>query len=234
MKLIKYDYATSTLLGTDGDYSQNAEEAGMPTNYYKGTKEKSDIGVYYWNYKSDTANYNNTWSKSLLNKTNLNTNFINNIGTEWANKIAVTTWKVGGNTWDNIGEIIPSLAYQNEIVNPNPLNSTDNATEYKAKIGLMYVSEYGFAASPELWTTVMKIYNHFDATSNNWMYMGLSEWTISRSADDSDYAFNVQNASNLFNSEVFATLAVRPSFNLESSITYKSGSGSMSDPIIIN
>ena len=234
VKLIKYDYATSTLLGTDGDYSQNAEEAGMPTNYYKGTKEKSDIGVYYWNYKSDTANYNNTWSKSLLNKTNLNTNFINNIGTEWANKIAVTTWKVGGNTWDNIGEIIPSLAYQNEIVNPNPLNSTDNATEYKAKIGLMYVSEYGFAASPELWTTVMKIYNYFDATSNNWMYMGLSEWTISRSADDSDYAFNVQNASNLFNSEVFATLAVRPSFNLESSITYKSGSGSMSDPIIIN
>ncbi len=40
--------------------------------------------------------------ESLLNKTNLNTNFINNIGTEWANKIATTTWKVGGNTYSNI------------------------------------------------------------------------------------------------------------------------------------
>ena len=229
VKLIKYDYASSTLLGTDGDYSQNAEEAGMPTNYYKGTKEMSDIGVYYWNYKA-TNKATNTWSTSLLNKTNLNTNFINNIGTEWSNKIATTIWKVGGNTYAKIRNVVPSVAYQNEIVNPVPGQySTTGETEYEAKIGLMYVSDYGFAASPESWTTIMNDYHK--VVNNNWMYMGAWEWTISRDADISDVAFLVGSVGVVGNDGVNGNRAVRPSFNLESSITYKSGSGSMSDPI---
>ena len=229
VKLIKYDYASSTLLGTDGDYSQNAEEAGMPTNNYKGTKEMSDIGAYYWNYKA-TNSATNTWSTSLLNKTNLNTNFINNIGTTWANKIAVTTWKVGGNTYAKIRDVVPSVAYQNEIVNPVPGQySTTGETEYEAKIGLMYVSDYGFAASPESWTTIMGDYHK--VVNNNWMYMGAWEWTLSRSAGNSFDAFGVNGGGSVSDGDVNGNLAVRPSFNLESSITYKSGSGSMSDPI---
>ena len=232
VKLIKYDYATSDLLGTDGDYLQSAEEAGMPTKYYKGTKEMSDIGVYYWNYKA-TNKATNTWSTSLLNKTNLNTNFINNIGTEWSNKIATTIWKVGGNTYAKIRDVVPSVAYQNEIVNPVPGQySTTGETEYEAKIGLMYVSDYGFAASPESWTTIMGDYHK--VVNNNWMYMGAWEWTLSRFAVNSFDAFGVNGDGSVDNGNVNGNLAVRPSFNLESSITYKSGSGSMSDPIVIN
>ena len=232
VKLIKYDYASSTLLGTDGDYSQNAEEAGMPTNYYKGTKEMSDIGVYYWNYKA-TNSSTNTWSTSLLNKTNLNTNFINNIGTEWSNKIATTIWKVGGNTNAKIRNVVPSVAYQNEIVNPVPGQySTTGETEYEAKIGLMYVSDYGFAASPESWTTIMGDYHK--VVNNNWMYMGVFEWTFSRYADNSNGAFLVGFGGGVGDLFVNGDRAVRPSFNLESSVTYVSGSGTQTDPIIIN
>ena len=232
VKLIKYDYATSDLLGTDGDYASNAQETGMPTDYYKGTKEMSDIGAYYWNYKA-TNSSTNTWSTSLLNKTNLNTNFINNIGSEWANKIATTTWKVGGNTSANIASATPSVVYQNEIVSPVTTNSTDNATEYQAKIGLMYVSDYGFAASPESWTTAM---NSYDSVTNiNWMYMGFYEWTISRTADLSGCAFNVNLGGGFGGGGgVDFGHAVRPSFSLLSSIIYKSGLGTQSDPILIN
>ena len=226
VKLIKYDYATSDLLGTDGDYYGSATP---DANYYKGTL--TSVNTYYWNYKA-TNSATNTWSTSLLNKTNLNTNFINNIGTEWANKIAMTTWKVGGNTYANIAGTTPLVAYQNEIVIPVTTNSTDNATEYSAKIGLMYVSDYGFAASPESWTTIMN--NYENVASNNWMFMGAWEWTISRRADDSDDAFVVDYGGYVDYYYVGYNHAVRPSFNLESSITYKSGSGSMSDPIVIN
>ena len=181
VKLIKYDYMTTDELGTDGDYSQTYKEWGMDSTY-KGTYGDGErIGVYYWNYKA-TGSATNTWSTSLLNKTNLNTNFINNIGTTWANKIATVTWKVGGNTYANIRNVVPATTYQNEIVNPVTTNTTDNATTYSAKIGLMYVSDYGFAASPEAWTLTMSSYNNTTATNNNWMYMGLYEWTISRTA----------------------------------------------------
>ena len=229
VKLIKYDYATSALLGTDGEY----QGTGTPnSSYYKGSL--TTINTYYWN----NSTKKNTWSESLLNKTNLNTNFINNIGTEWANKIATTTWKVGGNTYANIRDVIPATAYQNEIVNPVTTNTTDNATEYSAKIGLMYVSDYGFGADPSAWTTTLYNYdgsvNGSTIRSLNWMHMGYYDWTLSRNADNSNYAFIVGRDGYVNRSNVFSDYAVRPSFNLESSITYVSGSGSASDPMVIN
>ena len=224
VKLIKYDYATSALLGTNGDYYGTSTPS---TSYYKGSL--TSIDQYYWN----NATKKNTWSESNLNKINLNKNFINNIGSTWANKIATTTWKVGGNTSNNIAKSIPSVAYQNEIVAP-----VENIT-YDAKIGLMYVSDYGFAASPSAWTTTLYNYDGNDAKGTsiktiNWMYMGYYDWMISRNSDDSYYAFGVYGGGGVDNYYVSDYIGVRPSFNLLSSITYVSGSGSAVDPILIN
>ena len=231
VKLIKYDYATSTLLGTDGDYG---ESSTPDSTYYKGSL--TTIDQYYWNHKNDTSindgSGSNIWSTSLLNKINLNTNFINNVGSTWANKIATTTWKVGGNTFDNIGSSVPSIAYQNEIVAP-----AENTT-YDAKIGLMYASDYYYAASPRAWTLVGcdldEGKDYSDASANNWIYMGHNEWIVSRKSDNSNYAFLVVYFGFVLYSSVSGDAGVRPSFNLSSSITYVSGNGSMSNPIRIN
>ena len=232
VKLIKYDYANSNLLGENGEYSRDTYSKSKFSTY-KG--ELTTINRYYWNLSTQT----NTWSESSLNKVNLNTNFINNIRSEWASKIDTTTWKVGGNTWANIGTSVPATAYQNEIVNPVTTNTTDSKTEYKAKVGLMYVSDYGFAAAPSAWTLVGwdsdSTKDYRTATSINWMYMGLDEWLISRNADGSGSAFLVDNYGRVSYGSVSGdNYGVRPSFNLLSSVTYVSGSGTSSDPIRIN
>ena len=225
VKLIKWDYATSSLLGTNGDYKG---QYTIGDDFYKGSNY-ANIGGYYWNKATST----NTWSNSNLNKTNLNTNFITNIGTEWANKIATTTWKVGGNTNANIREVVPATVYQNEIVNP-----TNNVT-CSAKIGLMYASDYGFAADPSAWTLTMNSYN-ISTARKNWMCMGLYEWTISRTADYSNFAFSVYQDGLLGRNHVYNdnydddSFGVRPSFYLLSSITYVSGDGTYNNPIRIN
>ena len=219
VKLIKYDYANWNLLGTDGDY--------------QGTGNG-----YFWNYKNNTSINNglgsNTWSTSLLNKTNLNQNFITNIGADWAAKIAETTWKVGGNTWANIGSQPAKTAYQNEIVNPVTKYSTDNKTEYSAKIGLMYVTDYGFAAAPSAWTAKLENYEDAAIKNVNWMYMGLGEWTLSRSAVDGYRVFRMYDTGGVSNFYAKDTYAVRPVFYLTSSVNYASGSGTAADPISIN
>ena len=232
VKLIKYDYANSNLLGENGEYSRDTYSKSKFSTY-KG--ELTTINRYYWNLSTQT----NTWSESSLNKVNLNKNFINNIRSEWASKIDTTTWKVGGNTWANIGTSVPATAYQNEIVNPVTTNTTDSKTEYKAKVGLMYVSDYGFAAAPSAWTLVgwdsNSTKDYRTATSINWMYMGLDEWLISRNADGSGSAFLVDNYGRVSYGSVSGdNYGVRPSFSLLPSITYKSGSGTQSDPIRIN
>ena len=228
VKLIKSDYATSELLGTDGDYIVMYTANNSDNSNYKGNN-LANVAGYNWNKSNQ-----NTWSLSNLNKTNLNQNFITKIGAEWADKIAETTWKVGGNTWANIGKQPAKTAYQNEIVSPVTTNSQDNATELNAKVGLMYASDYGFAAAPSAWTANLNTYNGEAIKNVNWMYMGLYEWTISRQADLSNYAFIVYNTGHVLGARVgHCEFAVRPSFNLLSSVKYVSGSGSMSDPVRI-
>ncbi len=228
VKLIKSDYATSALLGADGDYKQAYTATGDSSSNYKGNN-LANVAAYKWNKSSQ-----NTWSLSNLNKTNLNKNFITNIGADWAAKIDTTTWKVGGNTWANIGEKPAKTAYQYEIVNPVTTNTTDNATTYSAKVGLMYASDYGFAAAPSAWTANLKTYNGEAIKNVNWMYMGLNEWTISRDAGYSNFAFYVASAGSVSSLVGNSTCGVRPVFNLSSSVNYVSGSGTATDPILVN
>ena len=172
--------------------------------------------------KWDT-NGSNTWSTSSLN-TYLNGTYLTSLGT-LADKIATTTWKVGGNTSANISGVVPKTAYQYEV------GSSASSTTVDKKIGLMYVSDYGFAASQEAWTTKLSSYD--SNTSKNWLYLGSTEWTISRFSDLTSVAFFVTSGSVDGNAVPYSN-AARPSFNLESSVKYVSGSGSMSDPVRVN
>ena len=166
---------------------------------------------------------NNTWSSSSLN-TYLNGEYLTSLGTI-AEKIATTTWKVGGRSSTYLYDV-PTTAYQYEV------GSSASTTTYDAKIGLMYVSDYGFAADQSGWTTKLSSYS--SNTSKNWLYLGSSEWTISRISDFATDAFSVFSAGSVGNLTVTISYAARPSFNLESSVKYVSGSGSMSDPVRVN
>ena len=239
VKLIKADYATTDLLGTDGAFNTKFKinyHYSIPS-YYRGEKSVDSLGSYYWNSNND---YTNTWSTSLLNKTNLNTNYLNNIGSKWANMIDTTIWKVGGNTWSNIGNAISSVAYQNEIVSPS------TSTTYEAKVGLMYASDYGFAADPSTWTiNVGEFMGKTDAgeyiMDKNWMYMGVDEWTITPETSNSMNCFSLSGGSGISSTKIslasgptYNDITVRPTFYLNSSIKYSSGYGTKDDPIRID
>jgi len=184
------------------------------------------VGDKAWHSSSS-----NTWSSSSLN-TYLNGEYLTSLGT-LADKIATTTWKVGGGTWSNIATSVPKTAYQNEV------GSSASSTTVDKKIGLMYVSDYYYSASPSAWTLVG--YNSNDATkdyraatSTNWLYLGSYEWTISRNSGNTTLAFGVFSSGSVSYITVTSSYAARPSFNLLSSTTYVSGSGSMSDPVRVN
>ena len=183
------------------------------------------VGSQYWDINSS-----NTWSTSSLN-TYLNGEYLTSLGT-LAQKIATTTWKVGGETYANIVTSVPATAYQYEV-------GSSASTTVDKKIGLMYVSDYYYSASPSAWTLVG--FNSSDETKDyraakttNWLLLGSDEWTVSRNSDDMASAFVVYSRGDVDYGYVTDSSAVRPSFNLESSVKYVSGSGSMSDPMRVN
>ena len=225
VKLIKYDYANSNLLGTDGDYSPNTYSKSS-SSLYKG--ELTTINRYSWNYMANNAS-SNTWSTSLFNKINLNKNYLNKIGTTWSNLIEDTTWKVSGHTTEYY--VTPKAMYTAEITNATKTYGPENGT---SKIGLMYVSDYGYAAAPSAWTSYMSSYNSSSITAVNWMYMGLDEWTITPYSSNGDYVFYLVNGGYLDTYFTYSVYGARPVLYLKASVAYAGGDGTKNSPIRIN
>ena len=65
------------------------------------------------------------------------------------------------------------------------------------------------------------------------MYMGIHEWTITKSTELSNKAFTINTDGKMFDRVMPNYCAIRPSFYISSSVKYKSGIGSKSDPIRI-
>ena len=186
--------------------------------------KSTSYGKYVW--ESDWATQGNTWDETTKPDiyTTLNTTYYNTLGSEWQSKIATHSWKVGGMASDT--SATAKDYYDTEV------GTGQSGYEETMKIGLMYVSDYGYGASEEYWTTELN--NYEPTVDSNWMYLGAYEWLISRNSVNTLNAFNVNDSGYVNSNYVRYTRAVRPSFYLESDVTYASGSGSMTDPLKIN
>lgn len=171
-----------------------------------------------------------------MNIINLNTNFVNNIGSKWASIISKSRWVVGGSLQNYIYNTNNKTAYNNEI------NSTFTNVErvYEDKVGLMYVSDYYYGASPSYWT--IQGYDEDNsndyrlAINDNWIFMGLHEFTITRVAN-TDTAIFFINADGTVRTCQFPIVygnvfPIRPTFYLNSDVKINGNhSGTKSDPV---
>ncbi len=232
VKLIHADGATTDMLGTDGGYVNTYQALlGNFSQYYKGNGDLTKIGSYQWDKIGD-----NTWSTSTTNTINLNTNYLTYLdskNTKWKTMIVDTAWHVGGMNYNNGLATNAKTAYDYEV----GVNKDANTT-VTSKIGLMYVSDYYYAASKDYW--ILPGYNssgnnYKKSTNDNWLYTGLSEWTISRNSDGSGDAFAVARDGTVRGVAVGRSngSAARPSFSLSSSIKFTSGEGTAVNPIRI-
>ena len=181
----------------------------------------SNLGSYVWN-----SNGTNTWTNSSLNTSILNGTYLNGLESKWSNLISFYNWKINGMSSEN-GLSTPKTVYNYEV------GSNSSSTTYSAKMGLIYVSDYAFAASQNYWTTNLSSYNN--VVDNNWVSIGVSEWTISRNTNSTSNSsvFNIGNTGRIYSSDVLInpSKVIRPVFYLNSNVTYISGSGTSTDPI---
>ena len=245
VKLIHAYGATTTMLGTDEGYAKTYKEAmsnnlELAQSFYKGKEDFAKIGSYKWNKTRD-----NTWSTSTTNTINLNKNYLiylDGKNAKWKNMIADTTWYVGGMAFAN-GYLSNAKTAYNYEVGANK----DATTTVTSKIGLMYVSEYYYGATPDYWMlpgydpnghpnedqTAWIGEDYSKAYNDNWMSTGLIEWTLSRRSDGSGSAFVVDVFDRVDDVAVVTSggSVVRPSFSLSSSIKFTSGEGTAVNPI---
>ena len=207
--------------GATGADCQNVDNQyriiGIFNNQVKLIKATS-IGDYVWD-----ADNINTWDASTKPDIyiTLNETYYNTLGSEWQNLIAETTWQVGGMDFSDTNTA--KQYYDVEV------GTGQSGYEEIMKIGLMYVSDYGYGASFEKWTTALYEDNY---GTDNWLYLGDYEWLLSRNASGAFHAFFVNSfTGGLVNRGYVSTaFAVRPVFYLESNVSLQGGSGTSSDP----
>ena len=188
-----------------------------------GSEVKLIKSTSYERYAWDSSN--NTWNSSTKPdiRNTLNTTFLNSLSSTWQNKIATHAFKVGGMKRDT--------SYTAKQIYNVEVGSSSSSTTDSMKIGLMYVSDYGYAASNNYWTTSLSTYSN--EASSNWLANNFPGITISKVSSSSTLVFvfgTVGNNPIAVNRPDF-TSDIYPSFYLTSNTQYASGSGTQSDPI---
>ena len=246
MKIIKANATTEAETGGTGVGAYAGKYNGNWKSYYKGdqTNYFSKIASYYWNKNQNGSGDNtNDWSKSNLNIENLNKIYLNYMkekdSGKWYNMIEEHIWITAGNTESKLEIQNAKLTFENEIKTPDVGSKLPTAAPtHKAKVGLMYVSDYMYGASKDYWTKKgwdnSATNDYRVAVNDNWLNIGLSEWIISRSSDRSNYALNLGGSGAVYNSGVSGNIIVRPCLYLNSNVKIIDGNGTPEKPYIIS
>ena len=114
--------------------------------------------------------------------------------------------------------------------------ATGRPKTVNTNIGLMYPSDYGYAASsitcPKTEITLGD-YNNDGCYNQNWLFMDASEWTISHNRSNSYHVWYVDYNGNVDYYGADLEFDVRPVLYLKSTIIVVSGDGTSENPYII-
>ena len=192
----------------------------------------ASIGTQLWNSTqvSSTSSYNN-WTGATL-KTYLNTTYYNTLSNiDEQSMIGNAKYYLGGYTQSTGISKDMMYQYERKISGSNTYYYGTNPNSWTGKIGLMYISDYGYAAS-DTCTSNLSSYNDETCTSNNWLYnIKKNEWLLPQRSNYSGDVFNI-DADGLvgFISASNNNYAVRPTLYLKYNVQISSGDGTSSNP----
>ena len=106
-------------------------------------------------------------------------------------------------------------------------------TEWTGPVGLIYPSDYGYAADRTQCTETLSNYDTTTCKNNNWLYKNSFYWTLSRNSSNNDNVFIVYSSGYVNFTSAYSSYRVVPAVYLKSNILIESGDGSSSNPYIL-
>ena len=202
---------------------------GKIENRIKLIKDQS-IGNYKW----DTSGSNN-WDRPATLNTELNIIYLNSLDSIAKSMIGDAKYYLGGYKDTTITSEV-MYSYERKIKNTtsNEFYYGTNPNNLVGKLGLMYASDYGYAASDECKQTLNN-YNNTTCTNNNWLFKSNNEWILPQNASDSGGVFYFYSGGGVSCNYRAGgwQFAVRPGLYLKSSVQIIGGSGTSTDPYVI-
>ena len=191
-----------------------------PSDYY--TTDSNDNGLgqsLYWNSTSGKcySGQNNATVDCDFTSTGIKNDVTRNL-------ISEETWNLGG--------LNSSSGYSNQIYGYERGTTvySGRPTTWIGKIGLMYPSDYGYAA--DLSQCTQNLYNYNVCKTNNWLFKSTRQWLLSSFTSSSSNTWFVESNGyvNDVNSASYNYYSIRPTLYLNFNLSMESGDGSESSP----
>ena len=246
-----YSWDTSERPANRGHGVNEWSQADLMKLLNPGYESESVGGSLYWNNQSGTCysdSYNETTSCNFTStgikdklKTLIN-DAVWNTGSQGTNDYTSASGGLTKHFYtyersENTGKICSSGNYCNDVV--------ERTTTWTGKVGLMYPSDYGYATSGGSTTDRTTCLNTYlngwgsssvsDCRTNDWLFRTSTQWTLSPNASSSHAvnAFYVYYSGFIGFTSACFDYGVRPVVYLTSNVKIFSGTGSESDPFIL-
>ena len=222
----------------DRDSNDNAilyRIIGIFDNKVKVVRNDS-IGNYAYDVSDSTINDGkgiNEWSGADLMKV-LNPGYSTS-SAYWNNGISGNAKKlIQSSTW-NLGGLSSSAVYANDLytsergttVITSPSDNVVRTTAWTGKVGLVYLSDIAYASNLNSCSGTFDSYSS-DSNCSSYLLSG-NYWTISPTTTDVSKVYT--NTSSLDGS---SEIAVRPTFYLIENTALESGTGTDTDPYVVD
>ena len=186
----------------------------------------------------DATTFRNNWAGPATLNTELNTTYLNSLDSTSKSMIGNTKYYLGGkNVTYNDGYVDTPLqfySYERKISGSSYYYGS-NPNSWTGKLGLMYLSDYGYASSN---CENKKLYDENSSSNDiracnttNWLFNNDYQWLLPQNASVSNYAFYVNWVGGV--NDVIVSdnqLGVRPVLYLKSNVLITSGDGTSSNP----
>ena len=208
-----YDNIWATI--TSGNYSNSLTS---------GSQLMKLLNSGLWWTGTSGSYYNNSTTATTVNFTNYK------LSDKAKSYISTSRYYLGG--YNNDPPLTNEMyGYERGTLRYN----TDRPLYWEGMIGLMYLSDYGYAAGNTC-VTGTKLYNYNGGCMNkDWLYISNTlQWVMSPRSGYSNIVFYVDSSGFVGNGYSYFAFAARPVFYLNSSASISEGEGTLAAPYILS
>ncbi len=204
------------------------------------------------NLTSNKTNWYNSYYDSSANKPVLRQtgefDYTKVIKGTYQNMISESVWSIGGNAWNNPNTLPYGLPLLDQYSKERGTITYQNSrpTKWTGKVGLIYVSDYGYASTNSECRENLRagieynsISQQFDYTNvkckiDNWLHKLNWYWTLSPYSGDQFSVLNVRSNGDVNNYYTYNSSSVFPSLYLKYDILITGGTGEKGSPYILS
>ena len=226
------------------DTSASTVNNGLGINQWgpSGTYEGADImRLLNPGFERESVNNSLYWNsgngncyKGANNAINICDFSLTGLSSSVRSKIEEVTWYLGGVN----SSLFSDQIYVNDNTIENPEDGVNRTTIHNGKVGLMYPSDYGYATDLRTCQSKLVAYssalNSYACRTNDWLFTEKKQHTINPELTKSYIQFRVATSGYIGGGNgTYDTYTTRPVFYLKSNVIFKSGSGTETDPYLI-